>query len=139
MSTSCAGKCVERKRKSESTGRDPLEYDKAGFSKDDLVLPGTVVRFVGDGRGEKGGARAFGSQGPQKFGCPSLANCGVERENGLGVNGLRTLVSGLFADGLLGLNPCAEESVGLRPKTFFASSSGPEFENPTLDGPGKEG
>ena len=46
---------------------------------------------------------------------------------------------GLVADGFLGFNPCAEESVGLRPKTFFASCSGPVVENPTLDGLGKEG
>ena len=59
MSTSRAGRRVERKRRSKTAGRDPSEYDTTGFSKDDPVLLGTVVRFVGDGRGEKEGARAF--------------------------------------------------------------------------------
>ena len=65
-------------------------------------------------------------------------NCGAEREIGLGVNGLRTLELGLNIDGLLGLSPCAKELVGLRPKSFFAYSGGPDFEIPTLDGPDKE-
>ena len=138
MSTSRASRRVERKRKSETAKRDPSEYGKDGFSEDDPVLIGTVVRFLGDGRGEKEGAKAFGSQGPQNFGSPSLANYEA-RENGSSVNGLRTSDLGLVADGFLGLSPYAEESVGLRPKTFFASCSGLVVENPTLDAPSKEG
>ena len=57
----------------------------------------------------------------------------------MGVNGLRMLELGLNVDGLSGLNHCAEELVGSRPKYFFASSGGPNFEVPTLDGIGKEG
>ena len=43
MSTSRTSRRVERKRKSESTGRDPLTYDKSRFSKDNLVLPIPVI------------------------------------------------------------------------------------------------
>ena len=55
-----------------------MEYGKARFSEDDLVLPVMVVRSNRDGsvrqRGGKEGVRAFVSHGPQKFGSPILDN-----------------------------------------------------------------
>ena len=113
---------------------------KLGFLRTILSSLVQLSALWGMEEGKRRELRLLDPKGHKSFGSSSLAICEAERENGLGVNGLRMSEPGLFADGFLGLSsPCADETVGLRSKTFFASSSGSEFENPTLDGPGKEG